>query len=172
MLDLQSQYLELVKRTPYLQAVARTGRTIIGIENYSYEVVIGAPNSLSLFTAPQSAVLVTQGDSDFILDGLSACLQPDPGSGMLFDRNVALQIQDLTTGKFFFSGPIAFSLVAGSAGAPFIFAAPRVISPNGSLQLTAQNQEQVGGSNYSQLFVSLLGTKILYQGIDTGLSPQ
>lgn len=162
MSDFQAQYLAMIANTPYLQSVARAGKTIIGVENYTYEVTVGVVGTGLPIGGGAVSTLVTQGDSDFVLEGLAACVNLTPNGNMLFNRNVALQIQDLTSGKFFFSQATAFALVAGSAGSPFMFAAPRVLAPNSALAVSANNVETVGGSTYNQMFVSFLGTKIFY----------
>lgn len=157
MADFQAQYLAQVMNTPYIKSVARPGRNIVGLENYVYAVNVGNPIAIA---ATVQNTITTQGDSDFILESMSACVNITVNGDMLFNRNLTLQIQDLTTGKFLFSAATLYGLVAGAAGFPFMFPAPRVISPNGTLQFTVTNRD--AGQAYNQMTIALQGTKVFY----------
>lgn len=157
----QQKYMEILAASPYIASVAKPGRTIIGMATFIYDVVIGtAALPLTLANGPQTATIDTHADSDFVLSYLSASVNETALGDMKYNRNVTLQIQDMSTGKLFFNQPTVMVLVAGAGGFPFVFPAPRVINANVSLMFTAQNRDTV--VNYNQMFVSLTGTRIFY----------
>lgn len=156
---LQAKYLEILGSSPYIASVRKPGRTIIGMETYVYNVVVGAPFSL-LYNVDVRAQLQMQADSDFVLSYLSGCVNINPNGDMKSNRNLTLQIQDTSTGKLFFNQPTVMTLVCGGGGFPFIFAAPRVIDANTTLQFTVRNRDSA--QNYSQAYLSLGGTRIFY----------
>jgi hypothetical protein len=159
--DFAQRYFELTNQDPYIQSVARPGQVIVKKMPFNYPAVIGsAAVPLSFANGAQSTTLITLADSDFVLTSLSASVNLTANSDMKFNRNLTLQIQDTSTGKFFFSQPTVVTLVAGGGGFPFIFPAPRVIRPNTGLLITAQNRDNV--TNYFQMFVNLGGTRIFY----------
>lgn len=161
--DFQAQYLQLLLSSPYMRSVLKPGRRVRSIETYVYNGVIGtAAVPLTLANGAQTATIDILADSDFVIDYLSACVNVTANGDMKVNRNLTLQIQDLSTGKNFFSQPTVVTLVAGGGGFPFIFPAPRVVNANASLLLTAQNRDT--GTNYNQMFVSLGGTRIFYEG--------
>lgn len=159
--SIQAKYLELLSNSPYIASVRKPGRTIIGMETYVYNVVVGTAGSLTLGTDVQ-ATLETQSDSDFVLSYLSACVNITANGDMKSNRNLTLQIQDTSTGKLFFNVPTVMTLVAGGGGFPFIFPAPRVINANATLLFTVRNRDAT--TNYNQAFLSLGGTRIFYAG--------
>lgn len=159
----QQKYLEIVANSDYIKSVRKPGRTIVGIESFVYNVVIGtAAVPLTLANGAVQATLETQADSDFVLTYLSACANITANDDMRFNRNITLQIQDTSTGKLFFNVPTVMTLVAGGGGFPFVFPAPRVIDANTTLLFTAQNRDTA--QNYNQAFLSLGGTRIFYAG--------
>jgi hypothetical protein len=159
--DFAQRYLDLTNQDPYIQSVARPGAVIVKKMSYVYNVVIGQPQPLTLAALTVNASLTTLADSDFVLTYLSACVNITPAGDMKVNRNLTLQIQDTSTGKFFFSAPTVMSLVAGAGGFPFVFPAPRVIRPNTTLQLSAQNRDTA--QDYNNMFVALGGTRIFYE---------
>lgn len=158
--DFASRYFELTQQSPYVRAVARPGQVIVKMMPYEYGVVIGP--TLTIGGAPLTALMTTLADSDFVLTSLSASVQLTVNGDMKYNRNVTLQIQDTSTGKYFFSAPTVMSLVAGAGGFPFIFPAPRVIRPNTSLLVSAQNRDTAVA--YYQMFVTFGGSRIFYAG--------
>lgn len=159
--DFAQRYFDLTNQDPYIQSVARPGQTIVKKMPYEYGAVIGnAATPLTLANGALAATITTLADSDFVLTSLAACVNITANGDMKFNRNLTLQIQDTSTGKFFFSAPTVTSLVAGGGGFPFIFPAPRVIRPNTTLLLTGQNRDTA--QNYFQMFVILGGTRIFY----------
>ncbi len=159
--DFAQRYFELTNQDPYIQSVARPGATIVKKMTYVYNVVIGsAAAPLTLANGPISQPVTMLADSDFVLADLSACVNITANGDMKVNRNLTLQIQDTSTGKFFFSQPAVMGLVAGAGGFPFQYAAPRVLRPNATLILTAQNRDT--GQDYNQVFVALSGTRIFY----------
>jgi hypothetical protein len=155
----QQKYLQLLADSPYIRSVAKPGRTIIGLETYIYNVVVGPPLNNGVDV---TATLATQADSDFVMTYLSACANINENDDMRTNRNITLQIQDTSTGKFFFSQPTVLTLVAGGGGFPFVFPAPRVINANTTLQFTCRNRDAT--TNYNKVFLSLGGTRIFYAG--------
>jgi hypothetical protein len=159
--DFAQRYLELTNQDAYVQSVARPGAVIVKKMSYVYNVVIGQPQPLALAAGAVNASVTTLADSDFVLTYLSACVNITPQGDMKVNRNLTLQIQDTSTGKFFFNVPTVMSLVAGAGGFPFVMPAPRVIRPNTTLQLTAQNRD--AAQDYNNMFVALAGTRIFYE---------
>jgi hypothetical protein len=158
--DFAQRHFDLTNQDPYIQSVARPGATIVKKMSYVYNVVIGTPQPLTFASGAINANLTTLADSDFVLTYLSACVNITANGDMKVNRNLTLQIQDTSTGKFFFSAPTVVSLVAGAGGFPFVFPAPRVIRPNTTLTLTAQNRDTA--QDYNNMFVALGGTRIFY----------
>jgi hypothetical protein len=159
--DFARRYFDLSNQDPYIQSVARPGQTIIKKMPYEYGAVIGtAAAPLTFANGALTATIITLADSDFILTSLAVCVNIAVNGDMKFNRNLTLQIQDTSTGKFFFSAPTVTSLVAGGGGFPFIFPAPRVIRPNTGLLLTGQNRDTAQA--YNQMFITLGGTRIFY----------
>lgn len=157
----QQKYLEILADSPYIRSVRKPGRTIIGLETYTYNAVVGtAARPLTLANGDVTAQLDTEADSDFVLAYLSACVNITANADMKVNRNLTLQIQDTSTGKTFFSAPSVMTLVAGGGGFPFIFPAPRVIDANTTLLFTVRNRDVT--QDYNQAFLSLGGTRIFY----------
>jgi hypothetical protein len=158
---LAQRYFDLSNQDPYIQSVARPGQTIVRKIPYQYGVVVGtAVAPLSLANGPQTASIVTLSDSDFIVTDLSAGVNITANGDMKFNRNLTLQIQDQSTGKFFFNQPTVVTLVAGGGGFPFRFPAPRVVAPNVQLLVTMQNRDTT--TDYFQGFITFGGTRIFY----------
>jgi hypothetical protein len=161
--DFADRYFALTNQDPYIQSVARPGQTITKKMPYNYGVVVGnATTPLTLFAGTITQTMITLADSDFVMSGLSAGVNITANSDMKFNRNITLQIQDLSTGKFFFSQPTVVTLVAGGGGFPLIYPAPRVIRPNSTLLFSAQNRDTA--QDYLSLFITLCGTRIFYEG--------
>lgn len=160
MADFRQAYIDMLAASPYIVSLARKGATIIDMENYTYEVVLGSTLAPLNSGTTLTAQLVTQGDSDFVLESLSTCVNLTPDTDMSFNKNILLQIQDLNTGKFFFPDPTPMALASGQGGAPFIFVAPRVISPNGTLNFSVTNRDL--STNYNQFFIAMQGIKLYY----------
>jgi hypothetical protein len=161
--DLQQQYLEILAATPYLASVRKPGRTIVNMETFVYNAVIGTTAlPLTLANGIQTTTLETFSDSDFVLTYLSASVNITANGDMKFNRNLTLQIQDTSTGKNFFNLPTVMTLVAGGGGFPFVYPAPRVINANVTLLLAAQNRDTA--QDYNQMFVAMGGVRIFYAG--------
>lgn len=159
--DLQTRYLQLAAQSDYLRSILKPGRQVVDFQSYVYNAVIGtAALPLTLANGAVSTTLDIQADSDFAVTYLSACVNLTANGDMKVNRNLTLQIEDLSTGKVFFSRPTVFTLVAGGGGFPFVFVAPRVLNANTQLRLTAQNRDTA--NNYNQMFVALGGTRIYY----------
>ena len=159
--DLQTRYLELAAQSDYLRTILKPGRRVVDFQSFIYNAVVGtAAQPLTLANGPLTTVLDIQADSDFAVTSLSACVNVTANGDMKVNRNLTLQVQDLSTGKVFFSQPTVVTLVAGGGGFPFIFPAPRVLNANTQLLITAQNRDT--GQDYNQLFLGFEGTRIFY----------
>lgn len=159
--DFAQRYFELTNQDPYIQSVKRPDQVLVKKMPYAYEAFIGtAAVPLTFANGAQVATLTTLADSDFVLTSLAASVNITANGDMKFNRNLTLQILDTATGKSFFNVPTVVTLVAGGGGFPFLFPAPRVIRPNATLILTAQNRDT--GQDYNQMFVALGGTRLFY----------
>lgn len=159
----ERKYIELQAAHPYIKSVARPGAPIARLANFTYNVTIGsAATPLTLANGSINQVLTTQSDSDFVFDEMSAGFTAVANGDLMFNRNLTLQIQDLSTGKLFFGAPALIGLVAGAGGFPFKFSSPRVIRANASVQFTGRNLDTI--TNFFQMKVALHGTKIFYEG--------
>lgn len=159
--DFADRYFQLTNQDPYIQSVARPGQTIVKKMPYEYGQTVGnAATPLTFAAGTVQATLITLADSDFVLTSLAASVQQTANSHMLYNRNLTLQIQDTSTGKFFFSAPTVMTLVAGAGGFPFIFPAPRVIRPNTGLLFSVTNRDTAG--DYLTMFLTLAGTRLFY----------
>jgi hypothetical protein len=159
--DFAQRYFELSNQDPYIQSVKRPGQTLVKKMSFIYNAVIGsATQPLTFANGPITSNLITLADSDFVLTSLSACMNLVVNGDMKVNRNLTLQIQDTSNGKFFFSQPTVTTLIAGAGGFPFVYPAPRVIRPNTTLLLTAQNRDSA--NDYFQMFVAFQGTRMFY----------
>lgn len=159
--DIEDRYLSLLLNSPYIADVVRPGQTPIKVETFVYNVSVGtAAAPLTLAAGAISANMVTQADSDFVIAYLSGGVTLTAAGDMKFNRNLTLQIQDLASGKFFYSAPMLMALAVGGGGFPFQFMAPRVIRPNSTVQFTAQNRDTT--QDYFQMQLTVTGTKLYY----------
>ena len=161
------RYFELTNQDPYIQSVARPGQTITKKMPYEYGVIIGGQTVngvvqplLTLAAGAITSTLATLADSDFVLSAISASVNINANSDMKFNRNLTLQIQDASTGKYFYSAPTVMALSAGGGGFPLVYAAPRVLRPNTILNVTAQNRDT--GQDYQSMYITFHGTRIFY----------
>lgn len=162
MLDaFQQKYLEILQRSPYIQSIAKPGREIQNIEYYCYNAQIGSAASPLVLNVPQQTTIETQSDSDFAVTFISAGVQETANNVLVYNWNLTLQAQDLSTGKTFFNVPTVMGLVSGAGGFPFVLPAPRVMNPNTNLQWTAVNRDTV--TNPLIVFLALHGTRIYYK---------
>jgi len=159
------QYIDLVNSTPYLQSIARNGKRIVEVEQYTYLLSIGSASAgganILLSGGTFRGIVTTQGDSDFVVETLAVELAAATATDVfsVYGRNVTLQIQDLKTGKFLYSQPTIYSLLGGAGGMPFTFFTPHVMPPNTVLQATIQNRDQ---NNYAAFFCAFQGFKVFY----------
>lgn len=164
--DFQAKYLQIMQSSPYLASVLKPGRQVADVQYYAYNGVVGFLTSGANLAAgaPQAQVFSTQADSDFVLTFISAAVQETTGGPMAYNDNITLQIQDLSTGKFFFNVPTTLGLVAGAGGFPFVLPAPRVLNPNTQIAVTATNRDTIvnGGAGLVNLFYAFHGSRIFY----------
>lgn len=156
----EAKYLEILNASPYIKAFAKPGRRVARIQYYDYNIRIGSAAAPLLLNTPQIGNIETQADSDFVMTYLSTGALQVANGVMTFNRNITLQIQDQSTGKFFFSAPSVMGLVGGAGGFPYVFPAPRVINPNTNLQITVVNRDTT--TNFDGLFLAFHGTRIYY----------
>lgn len=158
--EFQARYLQLLQDSPYIKSVARSGRAIVGIQYYAYNVQVGSIAAPLLLNVSQLGLIEFQADSDFAISYMAGSVRNAAGDVNVYNANVTLQIQDLATGKLFFNTPVVFPLVTGAGGFPFVLPAPRVVNPNSSLQVTVTNRDTA--NTYSGFFLSLHGVRIYY----------
>lgn len=159
--EFENRYLAMLNNSPYIQAVKRPGQEIVNLEDYTYNVTVGSAATPLVLNTDIQQTIQTHADSDFVFTYLSACVNISANADMKFNRNLSLQIQDLSTGKFFFNQSTIMTLVAGAGGSPYIYPSPRVIAPNTGLQFTVRNRDIA--QNYNQFFAALRGTRIFYR---------
>lgn len=162
-MNFDQRYFELSNQDPYVQSVKRQGGVLVKKMPYQYGAVVGsAARPLTLANGAITQPLTTLNDSDFAVTSLAVGVNISANADMKFNRNLTIQIQDTATGKFWFSLPVVTSLVAGGGGFPFIFVANRIIRPNSTILITAQNRDTA--QDYFQMFVTLGGSRFFYQG--------
>lgn len=158
--EFQTRYLEILKNSPYIQAIAKPGRAIQNIEYYSYNTLIGSAAAPLVNLVPQTSTIETQADSDFAITFMSAAVLETVNGIATYNNNITLQIQDLSTGKLFFNIPTVVGLVTGGGGFPFVLPAPRVVASNSQLLFTAMNRDSA--INPVGLYIALHGSRIYY----------
>lgn len=161
---LEAKYLEILNASDYMAAVRKPGRQIVGVQYYAYNVRVGSVAVPLADGVPQTSVFETQSDSDFVVSEISAALQAEDNGAMLYNGNVAIQIQDLSSGKLFFNRPAAIALVTGAGGFPFVLPAARVWNPNTSIAVQAINRDALinAGNGPVGLFLAFHGTRLFY----------
>lgn len=162
--DFQAKFLSVLANSPYIASFAKPGRTITDVQYYAYNGRVGTDAVPLAVGVPQTDTFDTQADSDFLLTFISAAIQETAAGPMAYDDNVALQIQDLSTGKFFFNVPTVIGLVTGAGGFPFVLPAPRLLNPNTSIAVSATNRDAIvnGGAGPVGLYYAFHGTRIFY----------
>lgn len=162
--NFQQMFLAQLAASPYMASVLTPGRAVADLQYYAYNGRIGADAVPLANGVAQTAQFDTQADSDFLLTFISACVQEVANGAMAYNDNVALQIQDLSTGKLFFNVPTALSLVAGAGGFPFVLPAPRVFNPNTAIAVTAINHDAIinGGAGPVGVYFAFHGARIFY----------
>ena len=162
--DFEALALAIASKTPYLAAALRPGRAVVDLQYYAYNLRIGTDAAPLTPNTTFSDDIHTQADSDFVATFVSACIQEVANGAMAYNDNVALQIQDLWSGKLWFNVPTVLSLVAGAGGFPFVLTSPRVIPPNSALRFSATNRDTIvnGGLGPVGLFLAVHGTRVFY----------
>lgn len=160
----QAKALQILANSDYIQGVAKPGRVIADIQYYVYNGRIGTDAVPLASGVTQTQRFDTHADSDFAISYIEACLQELAGGVMTYNGNTALQIQDLATGKLFFSVPTAMALVSGAGGFPFVLPAPRLFNPNTAIAVSATNRDTIvnGGAGPVGLYYAFHGTRIFY----------
>lgn len=162
MLDaFQQRYLEIINASPYLKSITKPGRQIQNVEYYVYNTQVGSVASPLVLNVPQISTIETQSDSDFAITFISAAVQELVNNVVVYNWNMTLQFQDLSTGKTFFNIPTVMGLVSGGGGFPFVLPAPRILNPNTNLAVTCMNRDTV--TNPQIAYVALHGTRIYYK---------
>lgn len=164
--DFQAAYLRIMQNSPYLASVLKPGRAVVDVQYYAYNGVVGFASSGAnlLPNVTQTTTFDTQADSDFVLTFISACAQETTGAPMSYNDNLALQIQDLSTGKFLFNVPTVMGLVTGAGGFPFVLPAPRLFNPNTTIAVSATNRDTIvnAGAGLVNFFYAFHGSRIFY----------
>lgn len=158
--EFQARYLALLAQTPYLMGIAKPNRKILGVEYYCYNGQVGSTGSPLVVNVPQTTNIITQADSDFAITFISAGVQEAANNALVYNDNIAWQIQDTSNGKLFFNVATVIGLTSGAGGFPFVLPAPRVINPNTTLLVTATNRD--AAISPTGLFFAFHGTRIFY----------
>ena len=161
---LEAKYLEILNGSDYMAAVRKPGRQIVGVQYYAYNVRVGSVAVPLADGVPQTTTFETQSDSDFVVSQVAAAVQAEDNGAMLYNGNVVIQIQDLSSGKLMFNRPAAIALVTGAGGFPFVLPAARVWNPNTSIAVQATNRDSLinGGAGPVGLFLAFHGTRLFY----------
>jgi hypothetical protein len=172
--EAQRRILDIVQFSNWIATFGEPGRTILGIESYTYSVDAQGVD-LATTTAPatgsQDFPLVMDSDSDFVvcfLSGGAVISAPEiesPANAnrcVEFSPAILVQITDEAAGKTYFNVPTPLPLIAGAGGFPFVLTSPRIVKPKSTLQITAT--AFVEGVTFSDFFFSLHGAKIYYAG--------
>ncbi len=162
--DFQTRYLQILAASPYVQGILKPGRAVADLQYYAYNGRVGSDAVPLAPGVPQTFTFDTQADSDFVVAAISASVQETVGGPMAYNDNVALQIQDLSTGKRFFNIPTVIGLVTGAGGFPFELPAPRVFAPNTAIAVSATNRDVIvnGGAGPVGLFFAFHGFRVFY----------
>jgi hypothetical protein len=162
--DFETRALQIAAASPYLAGALRPGRAIADMQYYAYNLRIGTVAAPLTVDVPFTGDIQTQADSDFVATFLSGCIQEVENGAMAYNDNVALQIQDLWTGKLWFNVPTSLSLVTGAGGFPFVLTSPRLIPPNSALRFTAINRDAIvnAAAGPVGLFLAVHGTRVFY----------
>lgn len=158
----EQKYLDILNASPFIRAFAKPGRRVVRAQYFDYNTRIGSAASPLALNVPQLGNIETQADSDFVATYMTAGVLQLATSVMTFNRNVAFQVQDLSTGKNFFSQATIMGLLAGAGGFPYVFPAPRVINPNTNLAITVTNRDTA--TNYEGFFIAFHGMRLFYAG--------
>jgi len=163
-IDFQQQFLNELIATPYYASVLKPGRRVASLQYYAYNGRVGTDAVPLASGIPQISKFDTQADSDFAMTFISASVQEVINGPMAYNDNLAVQIQDLSTGKFFFNRPTSLSLVTGAGGFPFVLPAPRVLNPNTAIAVTGINFDTIvnAGAGPVGLFYAFHGVRIFY----------
>lgn len=152
---------QILAESPYIRAITKPGRELLSAKYYGYDIQIGTVAAPLVVNVPQFGNIETQADSDFAVTGISACVQGVANGAFTYGWNMLLQIQDLSSGKFFYSRPTIMSMATGAGGFPFVLSAPRVINPNSSLAVTVTNRNPA--TNPVGFFIVLHGIRLFYK---------
>lgn len=159
--EFQRKYLDILKQTDYISAVARPGREIVSIDYYAYTATIGTPAAPVAIGGTRQALVQIQADSDFVMTAIAGGSQPLIANAITYTAPVLFQLTDTGSGKRYFSAPTPMASVAGSGAFPFVLPSPRVLQPNTILQIDVIN---VGAATIDQISFAFHGARIFYAG--------
>lgn len=161
MTDFGATYFNLSNQDPYIQSVVRPGETLVKKMPFDYSVNVGTATApLTLAGGARTGSITTFADSDFVATSLAGGVQISADADMKYNRNLTIQIQDTSNGKYFFSAPTVAALCLGGGGFPMKFAAPRVIRPNAVLLVTVTNRDTA--QDYLTMFLTFAGSRLFY----------
>jgi hypothetical protein len=158
--DFERRYLDILKQTDYISAVARPGREIVNIDYFAYNTRIGTDAVPIANGAVGQGIIEFQADSDFVLTYMSGATQGAAGAALTFNAQVPVQITDQGSGKTFFNTPTIMALAFGGGGFPFLLPSPRVFNPNTSALVAITNNT---GGNLAGIYVTFHGSRIFYK---------
>ena len=156
----QRKYLDLLKQTDYISAVARPGRNIVNIDYFVYTARVGTDAVPIPVLGTGRANVQMQADSDFVMTYISSAAS-GVGTGTINTTAAAtVQLTDTGSGKTYFSAPTVLQAIGGYGGFPFLLSSPRVLNPNTILQIDIANLSStiaLGG-----VFFAFHGARIFY----------
>lgn len=133
--EFQRKYLDILKQTDYISAIARPGREIVAIDYYAYTTSIGTAAAPVPAGGIGQAQVQIQADSDFVMTSIAGGAQQGIGAAVSYTQPILLQLTDTGSGKKYFSAQTPMAVVCGSGAFPFLLPSPRVLQPNTILQV-------------------------------------
>lgn len=155
----QRKYLDLLKQTDYISAVARPGRQIVNIDYFVYTARVGSDAVPIPVLGTGRANVQMQADSDFVMTYISSA--SSTATGVINTTAAAtVQLTDTGSGKTYFSAPTVLQAIGGYGGFPFLLPSPRVLNPNTILQIDIANLSST--ITLPGVFFAFHGARIFY----------
>ena len=166
--EFQRKLLDIVGANSYFATFAERGRTILGIENYSY--VLNSANvgqgvgqgAIGLNNLPMDS------DSDFVLHSICGATLSPASHGNLeqfrpaYNSSCLVNVSDLSTGVLMWSAPVPLGMVASTATYPWFLPRPYVFKPRSTLQVQCTSDPFTAEDTFSRIFMAFNGAKIYY----------
>ena len=168
--EFQRKLLDIIGANSYFAAFAERGRTLLGIESYSYIL-----NSANIGTGTDQGTIALNNlpmdsDSDFVLHSITGATLSGNSHGFneqfrpAYNSACLVNFSDLSTGTLMFSAPVPLGMVAGTATYPWFLPRPYVFKPRSTLQVqcTGDPFTASDANPYSRIFVAFNGAKLYY----------